>query len=292
MIVSQIIGGLGNQMFQYATGRALSLRRGQPLYLDVSEFAGYSLHQGFELNRIFNCSAAVSTRAEVSSILGWQSFRRVRRVMTRPSMARLRRNELIVEPYFQYWSGIDQVPQSCYLIGYWQSERYFRDQEAAIRTDFAFTLPLTGRNAELAKHIGSVNAVSLHVRRGDYANNPATTATHGLCSLGYYKEAIQYISARVERPYFFIFSDDIGWVRDHLKMEMPGQFVDHNHVADSYNDMRLMSLCQHHIIANSSFSWWGAWLNPVKDKIVVAPKRWFANQTDVRDLLPQGWVKL
>ncbi len=193
-------------MFQYAAGRALSLRRGQPLYLDVSEFAGYSLHQGFELNRIFNCSAAVSTRAEVSSILGWQSFRRIRRVMTRPSMARLRRNELIVEPYFQYWPGIDQVPQSCYLIGYWQSERYFRDQEAAIRTDFAFTLPLTGRNAELAKHIGSVNAVSLHVRRGDYANNPATTAMHGLCSLGYYKEAIQYISARVERPYFFIFS--------------------------------------------------------------------------------------
>ena len=108
----------------------------------------------------------------------------------------------------------------------------------------------------------------------------------------YYHAAIQYIAERVEQPDFFIFSDDVAWVKDNLKMKFPCHYVDHNHGAESYNDMRLMSMCQYHIIANSSFSWWGAWLNPSTKKIVIAPKRWFANRTDVRDLFPQGWVTL
>jgi hypothetical protein len=151
---------------------------------------------------------------------------------------------------------------------------------------------LTRQNAELAVQIGQVNAVSLHVRRGDYAKNPKTTATHGLCSLDYYQAAIQYISDQVEQPYFFIFSDDIAWVKKQLKMNFPCRYVDHNHGVESYNDMHLMSICRHCIIANSSFSWWGAWLNPYKDKIVVAPQRWFANDNNVKDLFPPEWVPL
>jgi len=161
-----------------------------------------------------------------------------------------------------------------------------------IRADFTFQLPLENKNAELAKQINQVSAVSLHVRRGDYANNPKTTATHGLCSLDYYRAAIRHVSDRIEQPYFFIFSDDIGWVKDNLKMDFPCQYVDHNQGAESYNDMRLMSMCKHHIIANSSFSWWGAWLNPNVEKTVIAPKLWFANATNTQDLIPQSWVKL
>jgi hypothetical protein len=110
--------------------------------------------------------------------------------------------------------------------------------------------------------------------------------------LDYYREAIRHIAERVEQPRFFVFSDDIAWVKDNLIIDFPSHYVDHNHGTESYSDMRLMSLCQHHIIANSSFSWWGAWLNPITDKIVIAPRRWFANQTDVRDLIPQDWVTL
>lgn len=292
MVISNIIGGLGNQMFQYAAGRALSLVRGQPLRLDISGFAGYGLHQGFELERVFNCPVESATSAEVRSILGWQFPAGIRRVVAHPAMKKFRRKGFVVEPHFHYWPGMANVSKDCYLFGYWQSEKYFQAHVAAIRDDFTFKPPMTIENAELAGQIAKENAVSLHVRRGDYAKNPKTTATHGLCSLDYYRAAIRYVAERVERPCFFIFSDDIGWVKDNLGMGLPCQYVDHNQGLESYNDMRLMSLCRHHIIANSSFSWWGAWLNSCPGKIVVAPGRWFANGNDTKDLLPQGWVAL
>jgi hypothetical protein len=292
MVITHIIGGLGNQMFQYAAGRALSLDREQLLRLDVSGFTGYSLHQGFELHHVFGCPAEITTETEMHNILGWQYSTGIRRVLARPGLAMIRRAEFVVEPHFHYWPEIRNVPQNCYLVGYWQSEKYFREAAAVIRADFTFKSPLTNRNAELADQIGQVNAVSLHVRRGDYVENPKNVATYGLCTLDYYRAAIRYVSERVEQPYLFIFSDDIIWAKDHLKMDVPCQYVHHNHDAESYNDMRLMSLCRHHIIANSSFSWWGAWLNALPEKIVVAPQKWFVNENNVEDLYPQDWIVL
>ena len=292
MILIHAIGGLGNQMFQYAVGRALSLESGQLLRLDTSSFTDYGLHQGFELQRVFNCQIQVATQSDLRRVLGWQSSPVVRRLLTRSGFSALRRKEFVVEPHFHYWPGISEVQADCYLVGYWQSERYFQSQASAICADFTFTLPLTDKNVELAKQISEVQAVSLHVRRGDYINNIKTNAAHGVCSIEYYRTAIQYISNSVKRPYFFIFSDDITWVKDNLKMEMPYQYVDHNQGALSFNDMHLMSLCQHHIIANSSFSWWGAWLNPNPGKIVIAPKRWFTNSRNTSDLTPARWVTL
>jgi hypothetical protein len=292
MIISQIIGGLGNQMFQYAAGRALSLGRGQSLRLDISGFAGYGLHQGFELQRVFNCSTEIAAEPDVRNILGWPFLSSIRRVVARPGMAAFRRDGFVVEPHFHYWPEMNHVPQDCYLVGYWQSEKYFQTHTSEIRADFTFKPPLLDRNAKLAEQIDQVNAVSLHVRRGDYVDNAKTNATHGVCSLDYYRAAIQHVSDRIIRPYFFIFSDDIAWVKDNLKIDMPCQYVDHNQGEESFNDMHLMSLCQHHIIANSSFSWWGAWLNPNANKIILAPKKWFANKNNVKDLFPQGWVTL
>lgn len=292
MVISQLIGGLGNQMFQYAAGRAISLELGVPLRLDISGFANYGLHQGFELERIFNCPVEIANEEDVKNILGWQSLPSVRRVMSRPRMEIFRRAGFVVEPHFHYWSNIDNVLSICYLMGYWQSEKYFSKVTSQIRKDFSFGLPMESRNTELAKQIIQVEAVSLHVRRGDYANNPKTMETHGLCSLDYYRNAIQFISKEVRSPHFFVFSDDITWVKSNLKIDMPCQYVDHNQGVESYNDMRLMSLCQHHIIANSSFSWWGAWLNPNAEKIVVAPKRWFVYEVNTQDLIPKTWVRL
>lgn len=293
MIISSIIGGLGNQMFQYAAGRALSLERGQPFRLDVAGFADYRLHHGFELQRVFDFSAEIATEAEVRSILGWQFSSVIRRAVSRPGLAFLRRDGFVIEPHFDYWPGINNVPHDCYLSGYWQSEKYFKNMAEVIRSEFTFKCPLENRNSELADEISQVSAVSLHVRRGDYLTNTKNTAMHGLCSLDYYREAIQYISVRVEKPHFFIFSDDIAWVKNNLKMDFSCQYVDHNNGPQSYNDMHLMSLCQHHIIANSSFSWWGAWLNPRPNKMVIAPMKWFASQQkSTRDLIPSSWVNL
>lgn len=292
MIITKIIGGLGNQMFQYAAGRALSIRNDTELALDISDFKNYKLHQGFEFPRLFNQQYEIATHMDVFKMLGWQAPSLIRRVLARRQFASFRHKLFIAEPHYQYWAGIKNLPKNCYLSGYWQSEKYFGDVASQIRDDFKFRLPLQNKNSEFANEISQVNAVSLHIRRGDYVSNKKTTATHGLCSIDYYQTAIRYIAERVPHPHFFVFSDDIAWVKDNLKIDFPYQYVDHNHGPESYNDMRLMSMCQHHVIANSSFSWWGAWLNPSSEKIVIAPKKWFAVDVNTRDLYPHGWVSL
>lgn len=292
MLISNIIGGLGNQMFQYATARALSLDLGVKLTLDVSDYDGYQLHQGFELQRVFKCHAELANDNDLDKMLGWQKSKLARRALRRYPFNLLRSKNFVLEPSFQYWPGIEKVKDNSYLMGYWQSEKYFADHAKQIRKDFSFKPEPSGRNAEVAAHIGRVNAVSLHIRRGDYVNNARTQATHGLCSMDYYNRAAAQISNQVERPEFFIFSDDMAWVRTNFQADITCHYVDHNKNQDSFNDMRLMSLCKHHIIANSSFSWWGAWLNPDPQKIVIAPKKWFANGQNSSDLIPDSWIRL
>ena len=292
MIVSHLIGGLGNQMFQYAVGRSRALALGVGLRLHVADFPDYGLHHGFELDRVFDGLFQPASKDEVHSILEWRSCQRCRRVLKHRYFSALRGTQFVVEPAFRYWPGILSIQDSSYLLGYWQSEKYFLDIQQIIRSDFTFKQELTKQNAELAERMAKCNAVSLHVRRGDYANNPKTNAAHGLCSLSYYRAAINHIAEHVDLPEFFIFSDDIAWANENLEIGFPCTYVDHNQGIESHNDMRLMSLCRHHIIANSSFSWWGAWLNSRADKIVVAPQRWFTNGNNTADLLPEGWVTL
>lgn len=279
-------------MFQYATARALSIDLDTQLLLDLSDFDGYSLHQGFELSRVFHSEVNIATNADLSAVLHWQRSKLARRLLRQFPFNFLRSEKLVFEPSFQYWDGIKCIADNSYLMGYWQSESYFLQHAETIRADFRFKPELNSKNSEVLAHINEVNAVSLHVRRGDYVQNAHTNATHGICSLQYYKNAIDQIADCVNAPVFFVFSDDMEWVKSNLQMDFPCFYIDHNHGIDSFSDMRLMSNCRHHIIANSSFSWWGAWLNANPEKIVIAPKQWFANNTDTSDLLPQGWIKL
>ena len=292
MIITQLVGGLGNQMFQYAAGRALAHRTGLDFKIDISSYENYKLHYGFELQKIFNCHCVLAKRSDIRRVLGWQSPLLFRRFFIMPGMKDFRCKQLVVEPHFEYWRGINELKERCYLNGYWQSEKYFVDVAKEIRNDFTFKIPMNYKNFELANQIKKVNAVSLHVRRGDYVNNQKNRSIHGLCSIEYYSAAIKYLSKRLKRPYFFVFSDDIEWVKRSLKINHPCLYIYHNVGKESYNDMRLMSMCKHHIIANSSFSWWGAWLNPSSDKIVISPSQWFAKKTDTKDLIPTGWIRL
>lgn len=292
MIVVQILGGLGNQMFQYAAGRALAARLEQPLKLDIAEFAGYALHNGFELSRVFAGPMDIASAEDVRAVLGWQSRPAVRRLLGRRIFASLRTRRYVMEPHFQYWPGWTKVTGDAYLAGYWQSEQYFKPIESTLRAEFSFKPPMSAQNRQLARQIADGESVSLHVRRGDYVQDARTLATHGLCSIDYYHAAIRHVAQRLAAPKFFVFSDDIAWARAHLEIGFPCEYISHNQGAESWNDMRLMSLCRHHVIANSSFSWWGAWLNPDASKIVVAPRRWFAKAVNTQDLLPAGWVTL
>lgn len=293
MIIMNLLGGLGNQMFQYAAGRALSIQLNQPLRLDVSGFTNYRLHHGFELSRLFTGPMEVATSADMQRVLGWRTASSFRRLLLRKELAAFRGKQFVVEPHFQFWNGMLQVPPNAYLTGYWQSEKYFKDIEHSIRADFVFKLPMSEKNQAIAVEIEQCNSVSLHVRRGDYVQNANELSVHALCSIDYYRMAIQQIAERVQQPVFFIFSDDIAWVKNNLKIDSPCQFVDHNHGIESYNDMRLMSMCLHHIIANSSFSWWGAWLAQNSDQNVFYPKNWFNNPSyDISDLVPEFWIPI
>lgn len=292
MIITNLIGGLGNQMFQYAIGRALSIKYDQPLRLDISDFGSYQLHNGFELSRLFSTKMNLVSSEELNSILGWRAFPIIKKQLLKNQFSLLRGEQLVVEPHFQYWEGVRSVPQDVYLYGHWQSEKYFKEYEHNIRNDFIFNKGLEGKNKATATKILESNAVSLHIRRGDYVQNKKTLSTHGVCSLAYYKNAIEHIRQSVVNPVFFIFSDDILWVKDNLKLESAYYYIENNKGLESFNDMHLMSICKHHILANSTFSWWGAWLNPSKDKVVVAPKQWFIKEINSRDLIPSNWYRL
>jgi len=197
------------------------------------------------------------------------------------------------EKGFSFDSRILELKGDVHLHGYWQSEKYFKDIRETILEDFTPIRPLRGRNQKVLDEIGSSSSISVHVRRGDYVIDPQTNKFHGICGPEYYKKAVEIIAKKVKSPVFYFFSDDIDWVKNNLRTKFKNVYVDWNQGDQSFVDMQLMSHCRHHILANSSFSWWGAWLNRNPHKIVVAPERWFQERSlDTRDLIPEGWLKI
>ncbi|KJS19392.1 MAG: hypothetical protein VR78_03360 [Hoeflea sp. BRH_c9] len=286
MIITHINGGLGNQMFQYAAGRALALRHGADLVLDTRDFDG-TTQFGLGLDH-FAIAARQGVAAELPPdrkqaplrYLIWRGLR------LKPQWVR--------ENGLGYNAGFADLGDGVYLKGYWQSERYFQDVEATIRRDFTIGTPPDPVNRAILAELAASPAVSLHIRRGDYVIDPRTNATHGTCTMDYYARAVALIAERMtEKPVVYAFSDDPAWVRENLVLPHEMRVMDHNDSDHNYEDLRLMSACRHHIIANSSFSWWGAWLNPSADKIVVSPDRWFANPKMVNeDIWPESWIRL
>jgi len=292
MIVSAILGGIGNQMFQYAAARALAADRDASLLLDLSGFQNYALHQGYELQRVFGIDHSAVTVQQVKDVFGWRGRPLVRKVLKRKLFSSIRGQQVAIEPHFQYWPELHSKSEPIYMMGYWQSERYFKKHDFQIRSGFTFRAPLLGSNLELVSAMSDGESVSLHVRRGDYVSDRRTRKIMSTCSIAYYRQAVIQMGALVRNPTYYVFSDDMDWVRRNLSFLPAPIYVQHNRGVDSYIDMQLMSSCKHNIIGNSSFSWWGAWLNSNPEKVVIAPKNWFCDGTNDEDLIPENWSRL
>lgn len=264
MIITRLIGGLGNQMFQYALGRFLAEKHNTRLKLDVTGFQKYKLHK-YSL-AAYNINADLATVEEINSM-----------------------NFCIKEKHFSFDPDVLDLPDNVYLDGYWQSEKYFFDVKNILKKEFTVKFEQTGKNKEIAEVITSTNSVSIHVRRCDYITNK----TFVVCCLDYYYRCISFIDQNINSPEFFVFSDDPNWVKDNLKINFKTTFISCNNADTNYEDLRLMSLCKHNIIANSTFSWWSTWLNNNLSKIVIAPKQWFEScENNIKDLLPNEWIIL
>ncbi|WP_374284519.1 alpha-1,2-fucosyltransferase [Novosphingobium sp.] len=291
MIGAFVCGGLGNQMFQYAAARALALRRGTGLKLDLAAFGkpgAFEVDRPYELDKL----AIAVEPARRTDALSFLLARREQAALRRFSgWATVREQAVGFDP------AVKQCGDGTYLFGYWQSWRYFDDCAAQLRAELQPRVPLSDQSGRLRDAMQSANSLALHVRRGDYVTSAETASFHGALSTDFYAAAVQFIRERAPGLHCYVFSDDLDWCREALQhLGLPLTFVDVNRGADSWQDLYLMAACRHSIIANSSFSWWAAWLGDGQqhaERMVVAPQRWFAGaDTVVADRCPPGWTVL
>ncbi len=290
LLIVKLIGGLGNQMFQYAFARALANKQNTEFRLDIS---GYEKQLAINTYREYElqCFNILEKIAEPELL---NQYKNSKTVLLRKILNKLKLNffssSYILETAFTYDASIWQK-KDAYFDGYWQSYKYFSDIREFLLREFTIKEPLDAFNQTLLESIKAENSVSIHIRRGDYVSNAKANITHGTCSLQYYLTAIEYLQKQFKEIKWFVFSDDIAWAKENLSLEN-AQFINHNQGKQAYKDLYLMSNCAHNIIANSSFSWWGAWLNVNPEKIVIAPKAWFKVNKDTSDLIPSEWKRM
>ena len=285
MIIVRMMGGLGNQMFQYALYRAL-FAHGKEAAVDTSWFDFHDVHNGLEIHTVFGLSLAMppldklKALGEDMSSIFWRAVHKY--IRHKPTFYAKYGVEAV--GYFPEVFNFDEK----YLSGYWQNERYFRGIADELRSFYSFPVLIEEKNVRAAEEMARAESVSVHVRLGDYQNEPLL---QGICDEGYYARAIARVKEEVEHPRFFVFSNDLVWCRAYLDVE-DAVFVDWNQAEKSYRDMQLMSLCKHHIVANSSFSWWGAWLAH-SGGLAIAPKSWMNDVScKTEDMSPADWVTI
>ena len=279
----KLTGGLGNQMFQFATGYAVAKKNNVKLSLDLKYINKRQLFNGFELDKVFNIYSKVSF---LNKQLSFKSinFKEILSIFDNSYYN-------YTEPHYHYSNNILNLPKHSFLDGYWQSELYFKDYAHDIRAIFTFSNNLDKENNSIIDDINNNNSISIHIRKGDFLlkrNN-----NHNTNLKEYYSTAINESSNFLKNAKYFIFTDDPTWVSENFILNHYHTIVDINHGKKSFLDMYLMSLCKTNIIANSSFSWWGAWLNNAKDKVIYAPKNWFNDKSICTDdLFPKSWIIL
>jgi hypothetical protein len=287
MIIVRLLGGIGNQLFQYAAGRSLATKLDCELVLDDSLMMRrpWMTPREYALD-VYNVQARKISLKEKLLLL----FRVL------PPFRYLYESGIAKSPFtyyreshYQFDPRLHQLTGDLIIEGYWQSGRYFAEIADELRRELQPIRPPDDHAQKLLDQILRGNSVSLHIRRGDYISNPAAEKTFFICDLAYYQRAVSMIAERVSDAVYFVFTDDPAWVEKEFRIDFPMVLVSRPNAWPAHDDLRLMSHCSHHIIANSSFSWWGAWLNPKRNKIVVAPSRWFREKRIMRDLISPEW---
>lgn len=305
MIITRPMGGMGNQMYALALAKSLSLRLGQPLVIDKSWVRDDGKQRGLDRDSLQHFSHGIPEWSWSSNSLGRLFLGRMHDKLLGPILKLISRRN----PWYQVETAcrfdpeiLDLPGPNVYLRGgTWQSWRYFKDYQDAIRTMFTFQESVQEQNSEWVARIGSVPvSVFVHIRRGDYVNNPAAAYTQGICTLEYYKRAMERMREHLDNPVFFFFSDDMDWVvdtfgqaPDHIFVQRrPGRDNESGFRDDGQHDMYCMSVCQHAIVANSTFSWWAAWLIRNPEKRIIAPDRWYQDIPDDAFIVPPQWERL
>lgn len=276
MITVQLSGGLGNQMFQYALGRRLSIEHSAPLLLDLSKLKHdkqrtYRLHvYHLETHKIIEKNSIVT--------------KTINRLFPK-------KNCTYKEPHFHFDENVFKQKTGTF-DGYWQSERYFQEIRQVLLEDFTLKAPLRPRVQQWDDLITNCESVAIHIRRGDYTVLK-NKAIHGLVSITWYMRSLQYMQAHLKQPIFFFFSDDMNWVQENFPSLPDSFYFDASRRGFEQEELYLMSRCKHQIIANSTFGWWASWLNRHEKKMVIAPNKWFADShLNTQDLIPASWIKV
>lgn len=289
MLIVQLKGGLGNQLFQYAAGLSLADHLNTTIKVDISELnkadKQIKTFRTFDLQSIL-LNPEVATAEELKPFEKSILFRVLRKL----NISYIR--NIYREPSFRFDPNFFERKDGIYLEGYRQSEKYFLPIEQKIRNGFQLKPEVIKNVQDLAAKLRSENSVSVHIRRGDY-NNPIVRSYHGVLDENYFQHAINILESKISNATFYVFSDDPSWVTEHLNFSSPFELVSGTYSKTHFEDLYLISQCRNNIIANSTFSWWAAWLNPNKEKLVIAPKKWF-NQAphDTSDLIPDSWIKI
>lgn len=298
MVTVLLRGGLGNQMFEYAAALGLAEKYHTDVVLDTTmivdrfprrqlSFRNYDLDVFALVPKI----TVLSRIANVFPVPGLWVGLDLPLIATRNMLGTQKlikeKEEHVFDP------GVMDAGANAYLWGFWQTPKYFEGAENAVRNAFKFRHPLEGEAEKVAERIKNVNSVALHVRRGDYLSSKYKDL-YGGTNLEYYKKAVEYIGARAKDPEFFIFSDDIAWCRENIKTSFKTNYMtDETAGPKASFHMQLMALCKHNIIANSTFSWWAAWLNANPGKIIIASMHWYADPKMKGDgIIPDAWVRI
>ncbi|HAS85065.1 MAG TPA: hypothetical protein DCS23_03295 [Candidatus Yonathbacteria bacterium] len=286
MIIVKLKGGLGNQMFQYATGFSVASQKKEALKLDIT---GYDDPRYVNANTPrqyrmfpFNLSATIATISEVEKARNpFGIFSKLLRAFSQ---------RVLKKHYVDYDASFFKKNHK-YIEGYFQSEKNFIEVKDKALKEFTLKKESEVFLAEKNK-IDKTKSVSVHIRRGDYVNDPKTNSAHGVCSKEYYEKAINLMQSKIELPIFYFFSDDILWVKKEFGERTDFKYVSNSRLKE-YEELFLMSSCSNHIIANSSFSWWGAYLNKNPKKIVIAPRKWVKKEPDPHpNIVPETWIRI
>ncbi len=285
MILMRLQGGLGNQLFQYGAAKALSSLLNRPFKLETitslqkdkqRKIALHDLQTNFEL----------ADKKEIEEFVYFPTLYR-----HKPGFFSRFGKNIYREPHFHFDNNFFQLNDPVFLDGFWQSHLYFKDIEATIRQDFTVKPELIKNVIEKGKELENKPSIAVHIRRGDFLN-PKIAAYHGILNALYFEKAIGLIKDKIPGVFVYFFSDDVEWVKQNLAIDKNTELIS-SFTKSAIEDFYLMTKCRHNIIANSSFSWWPAWLNENPGKIVIAPQKWFA-KTDINtnDLIPSNWIRI